>query len=108
MTTNEFMDKFINEIEHNKKYISDRDLSFLIGKSENYINIMKNKKSLPNLATFLKICDSLDIDLSQFFKKTEENVSKEYILLEKIKNLDSEDYKVVESIIGKLSKNHSL
>ena len=104
MTTEEFMEKFINEIEHNKKYTSDRDLSFLIGKSENYINIMKNKKSLPNMATFLKICDSLDIDLSQFFKKTDNNISKEYILLEKIKKLDEDDYKAVENIVDKLSK----
>ena len=111
MTTNEFMDRFIDAIEHNKKYVSDRDLSFLIGKSENYINIMKNKKSLPNMATFLKICDLLDIDLSQFFKTNSDKTSNtkkthaEFILFNQIKNLDKDKYKAVANIVDKLSKN---
>ena len=102
MTKEEFMEKFINEIEHNKKYTSHRDLSFLINKSENYINVMKNKKSLPNMSTFLDICKALSINISHFFKTTDDNISKDYLLLEKIKNLSKDEFQAIELIVDKL------
>ena len=72
---------------------------------------MVNKKSLPNMATFLKICDLLDIDLSQFFKTNSNNKTNtkkthtEYILFNQIKNLDKDKYIAVANIVDKLSKN---
>ena len=77
MTTNEFMDRFIDAIEHNKKYVSDLldiDLSqFFKTNSNNKTNTKKTHT--------------------------------EYILFNQIKNLDKDKYIAVANIVDKLSKN---
>lgn len=50
-----------------KKNISAREMSLKIGQSENYINMIENKRSFPSMQTFLYICDYLGITPGQFF-----------------------------------------
>ena len=49
------------------KDVSAREMSLSLGMSENYINGLENGAGLPNMATFLIICDYLGITPKEFF-----------------------------------------
>ncbi len=47
--------------------ISARDMSLSLGQSQNYINNIENKKSLPSMQMFLYICEFFRITPKEFF-----------------------------------------
>lgn len=49
------------------KDVSAREMSLSLGMGENYINSLENGASLPNMTTFLIICDYLGITPKEFF-----------------------------------------
>jgi transcriptional regulator with XRE-family HTH domain len=58
--------------EREKARISQMDLSFMAGLSQNLINYIESGKRTPNLYTILKICDALQIDPACLFSTTDE------------------------------------
>jgi transcriptional regulator with XRE-family HTH domain len=53
--------------EREKARISQMDLSFLAGLSQNQVNNIETGKRTPNLFTILKICNALHINPSVLF-----------------------------------------
>lgn len=49
------------------KGVSAREMSLSIGLGENYINTLENGEGLPNMTTFLIICDYFGITPQEFF-----------------------------------------
>jgi transcriptional regulator with XRE-family HTH domain len=67
--------------EREKARISQMDLSFMAGLSQNLVNYIESGHRNPNLYTILKICNALQIDPSSLFatpdsdrKKTQETI----------------------------------
>lgn len=58
--------KRLTELRLNKD-VSAREMSLSLGMSENYINGMENGVGLPNMTTFLIICDYFGITPGEFF-----------------------------------------
>jgi len=59
------------------KNISARDMSLSLGQSQNYINNIENKKSLPSMQMFLYICEFFRITPKEFF---DEDISDPYLI----------------------------
>jgi len=63
-------DEFFSErlsILRQQKDVSARDMSLSLGQSENYINMIENKRTLPSMAVFFNICEYLGVTPSTFF-----------------------------------------
>ncbi|GHV90934.1 transcriptional regulator [Spirochaetia bacterium] len=58
--------------EREKTRISQMDLSFLAGLSQNQVNNIETGKRTPNLFTILKICNALHISPSVLFNTVDE------------------------------------
>ena len=53
----------------NQKSVSARDMSLSIGQSENYINMIENRRALPSMTAFFYICEYLEITPQTFFEQ---------------------------------------
>ena len=53
----------------NQKGVSARDMSLSIGQSENYINMIENRRALPSMTAFFYICEYFDITPQDFFEQ---------------------------------------
>ena len=71
-----------------QKGVSARDMSLSIGQSENYINKIENRKSLPSMHAFLFICEYLGVTPAQFFDKDNQNPALLNDALSEIRKLD--------------------
>ena len=67
---------------------SARDMSLSIGQSENYINKIENRKSLPSMHAFFFICEYLGVTPAQFFDKDNQNPALLNDALSEIRKLD--------------------
>ena len=56
-----------------KKGVSARDMSLSLGQSENYINMIENKKSFPSMTAFFYICEYLGATPKEFFDDDNKN-----------------------------------
>ncbi|MCL2186577.1 MAG: helix-turn-helix domain-containing protein [Treponema sp.] len=68
--------------EREKQRISQMDLSFKAGLSQNQVNCIETGKRIPTLHTILRICKALDINPSVLFetRDTERQQAKEKII----------------------------
>ena len=57
--------------ERLKANMSQIELSFEAGLSQNQINCIESGKNIPNLMTLIKICDALNIRPESFFVTTD-------------------------------------
>ena len=71
-----------------QKVVSARDMSLSIGQSENYINKIENRKSLPSMHAFFFICEYLGVTPAQFFDKDNQNPALLNDALSEIRKLD--------------------
>ena len=71
-----------------QKGVSARDMSLSIGQSENYINKIENRKSLPSMHAFFFICEYLGVTPAQFFDKDNQNPALLNDALSEIRTLD--------------------
>ena len=71
-----------------QKGVSARDMSLSIGQSENYINKIENRKSLPSMHAFFFICEYLGVTPAQFFDKDNQNPALLNDALSEIRKLD--------------------
>jgi len=52
-----------------QKGVSARDMSLSIGQSENYINMIENRRALPSVSVFFYICEYLSVTPQDFFEQ---------------------------------------
>jgi len=52
-----------------QKGVSARDMSLSIGQSENYINMIENRRALPSVTVFFYICEYLGVSPQNFFEQ---------------------------------------
>ena len=71
-----------------QKGVSARDMSLSIGQSENYINKIENRKSLPSMHAFFFIREYLGVTPAQFFDKDNQNPALLNDALSEIRKLD--------------------
>ena len=71
-----------------QKGVSARDMSLSIGQSENYINKIENRNSLPSMHAFFFICEYLGVTPAQFFDKDNQNPALLNDALSEIRKLD--------------------
>ena len=57
--------------ERIKANMSQIELSFAAGLSQNQVNCIETGRNIPNLYTFLKICDALNISPENLFSQTD-------------------------------------
>lgn len=103
-----------------KKNISERELSFALGKAGNYINNITSGKALPLMENFLDICDYFDITPLEFFydsidnpnelkeiyeqiKRLSNNNLTDFLLL--LKSMEPSDYISLISVLNRFYKN---
>jgi transcriptional regulator with XRE-family HTH domain len=58
--------------EREKARLSQMDLSFMAGLSQNLVNYVENGRRTPNLYTIFKICKALQIEPASLFADSEE------------------------------------
>lgn len=83
-----------------EKGVSARDMSLSIGQSQNYINIIENKRSLPSMGGFFYICEYFGITPQEFFDESLESPQLNRELQERLKRLSSTQAEHVIAIIG--------
>ena len=85
--------------------LSARSLSFELDQSDNYINNIENKKSLPSIEGLKKICDFFEISLSDFFDDQTEYPLQYKELLSELNKLDSQELQKVIDFIKLITIN---
>lgn len=70
--------------ERQKANMSQMELSFAAGLSQNQVNCIESGRNIPNLYTLIKICDALKINPEVLFSTPDEereNIKNEIITL---------------------------
>ena len=91
----------------NKKGDSARDMSLSLGQSENYINMIENKKSYPSMAVFFYICEYLSITPQEFFESGNENPVKLNDIITDLKKLDDNSLTHIAGVVKGLAKREN-
>ena len=67
------LDRIVSEIikERKKQGISHEKLAEMSGISRSAISFIENRKSTPTIITCMKICDALEIRLSEILQKVD-------------------------------------
>lgn len=86
-----------------KKGVSARDMSLSLGQSENYINTIENKKSLPSMTVFFYICEYLRITPDEFFQTDNENPVKLKEIIADLKKLDDSTLTHIAGVVRGLA-----
>lgn len=89
-----------------QKGVSARDMSLSLGQSENYINMIENKKNLPSMAAFFNICEYLEISPGNFFDDNKKNPSLLNELDEELYKLDDDSLKHILGIVKEINKRN--
>ncbi|BCJ93050.1 hypothetical protein acsn021_06190 [Anaerocolumna cellulosilytica] len=87
-----------------QKGVSARDMSLSLGQSENYINMIENKKNLPSMAMFFNICEYLNISPSDFFEYNLNNPVKSNQIMDGLSKLDDTVLEYLYGIVKELAK----
>lgn len=86
------------------KDISAREMSLRIGQNITYINAIENTKSMPLMDNFFEICSFLGISESDFFDNGTQYPEEYLEVVNDLKKLDDESFKIVKALIKKLIK----
>lgn len=86
-----------------KKGVSARDMSLSLGQSENYINMIENKKSFPSMTVFFYICEYLHVTPQEFFESGNDNPVKLNEIMADLKKLDDNSLTHVAGVIKGLA-----
>ena len=93
-TFKDFFAKRIYDLR-DKRNISARELSLIMGQNSSYINRIENKLTLPSMQGFFCICECLDITPQEFFNT---EVTQPYTLRTTIKMLNQLEEQELEAI----------
>ena len=86
-----------------QKGVSARDMSLSLGQSENYINMIENKKSLPSMTVFFYICEYFGVTPQEFFESGNENPVKLNGIISDLKKLDEHSLTHIAEVIKGLA-----
>ena len=86
-----------------KKGVSARDMSLSIGQSENYINMIENKKNYPSMTGFFYICEYLNVTPQEFFEYENNDPVKLNEILSDLKKLDDRTLAHIAEVIKGLA-----
>ena len=81
------------------KGVSARDMSLSLGQSENYINMIENKKSYPSMTVFFYICEYLGVTPKEFFDYEQQAPTADNELYAEIQKLDKKSKEYYASMI---------
>ncbi len=103
MNHEEFIRKKIDKLRI-EKGLSERQLSFDLGHSGNYINAILSGRTLPSMSEFIYICTFFDVSPQDFFQQGLELSQKDIKLTELVLKLDEESKDSLEILLSKISK----
>ncbi len=86
------------------KGVSARDMSLSLGQSENYINMIENKKSYPSMSVFFYICEYLGVEPQEFFESENGNPELLGRVIADLKRLDDKTMISVADIVKGLAE----
>lgn len=86
------------------KNVSASEMSKAIGQDAGYITKIENKKFLPSMTAFLKICDYVKISPKDFFDDGVKHPEKLQTILEDMKTLNDEQLSNIGGIISAIVK----
>ncbi len=86
-----------------KKGVSARDMSLSLGQSENYINMIENRKSFPSMTVFFYICEYLGVSPKEFFDHENRNPRQLNEIIEHLKRLDDTALIHIAGLVKELS-----
>lgn len=104
MSYQEFVKNRITELRMTKN-ISERELSFSIGKTGNYINKIASGKSLPGMDSFFDICEYFEITPFEFFFPGMENPILSKKIYQEIIRLSNNNLEQFLSILEAMTPN---
>ena len=87
-----------------KKGISEQKMSFELGHSGNYIQLISSGKMVPSLKEFFSICKFLEVSPSLFFQENIENPLIKQKAIDSIENISEEDLQILLPLIERFSK----
>ena len=87
-----------------QKGVSARDMSLNIGQSENYINMIENRRAFPSMSVFFYICDYFGVTPQDFFEQ--DNAYPELLndLIAVLKTLDADTLEHLLGIAKKITR----
>ena len=87
-----------------KKGISEQKMSFELGHSGNYIQLISSGKMIPSLKEFFNICEFLEVSPALFFEESiEEPIIKEKAL-KLIRNTSNKDLEILIPLLERFSE----
>jgi len=87
----------------NKNRLSARELSLLIGKSENYINRLESSRFNLSVETLYEIIYALDVSREQFFSNNYMTHNDDVALFNKFRSLKENDKDIVLKMVESLN-----
>jgi len=99
----DYIPKRLAQLRQLKK-VSARDMSLSLGQSENYINMIENRKSLPSMSAFFLILDYLGATIQEFFDEENPNPEAMHELLNTLNKLDGEDLTLIQTLAHRMVK----
>ena len=87
-----------------KKNVSAREMSLVIGQNPGYINNIESGKALPSLTGIFYICDYLGISVSEFFDLNTKNPTKLNGIISDLKKLDDQQLESIANLVKGLTK----
>ncbi len=99
----DFIPERIAQLRINKG-VSARDMSLSLGQSENYINMIENKKSLPSMTVFFYICEFFNVTPQEFFEQGNSNPATLNDIIEDLKRLDDNAISSLSGLIKELAR----
>ena len=97
----EYIRNRITELRKKKK-ISEYRMSSQLGRSKSYIQNIISGKALPSFSEFFAICDYLGVSPKDFFDTEAKNPIIVNEAIEKIRNLDENDIKLMLAVLERL------
>jgi len=85
------------------KGISARDMSLSLGQSENYINKIENKRSMPSMSAFFNICEYLGVSPNEFFNEGINNPEAINNIVQELTKLDDDSLDYILGIVRKIN-----
>ena len=86
-----------------KKGVSARDMSLSLGQSENYINMIENRKAYPSMTVFFYICEYLNVTPQEFFENENGDPVKLKEIMADLKTLNDHSLTHIAEVIKGLA-----
>lgn len=99
----DFIRKRITQLRLQKN-VSEYKMSFDLGHSKSYVQIISSGRALPSMPEFLYICEYFGITPTEFFSTDENEIIKQKELIKETNNLTADDLDLLIQFAKRLSK----